>query len=62
MFKKLFYNFKSFRSGPVKDIYNKGINALARGNLDEAISLFKEVYEQHPSAAYNLGLIYLDGA
>lgn len=62
MFKKLFYNFKSFRSGPVKDIYNKGVNALARGNLDEAISLFKEVYEQHPSAAYNLGLIYLDGA
>lgn len=62
MFKKLFQNFAGTSSDDVREIYNRGVNALARGQLDDAISLFEQVCEEHPSAAYNLGLIYLDGA
>ncbi len=62
MFQKLFQQIFSFQPDHVKIIYNDGVNALARGDLDKAIPLFKQICEQHPSAAYNLGLIYLDGA
>lgn len=62
MFKKLFQHIATFLPSDVKSTYNEGVNALARGNLDKAIFLFEQVCEQHPSAAYNLGLIYLDGA
>ena len=62
MFKKLFQQITTFLPSDVKSTYNEGVNALARGDLDKAISLFEQVCEEHPSAAYNLGLIYLDGA
>lgn len=61
MFKKLFQSIATFQSDDVKSIYNDGVNALARGNLTTAIPLFEQICHQHPSAAYNLGLIYLDG-
>lgn len=61
MFKKLFQQITTFQSDNVKSIYNDGVNALARGELDKAIRLFEDICDKHPSAAYNLGLIYLDG-
>ena len=61
MFKKLFQNIWTDQDDSVKNIYNEGVKALAKGDqLDKAIALFKQICEQHPSAAYNLGLIYLD--
>ncbi|MCI5764282.1 hypothetical protein [Actinobacillus porcinus] len=62
MFKKLFSNIFSYQEESVKLVYNDGVTALARGDIRKAISLFEKVCNQHPSAAYNLGLIYLDGA
>lgn len=62
MFKKLFQLISTNQDDSVKNLYNKGVNELARNNVDDAISLFKSISHQHPSAAYNLGLIYLDGA
>ena len=35
-------------SDDVREIYNRGVNALARGQLDDAISLFEQVCEEHP--------------
>nr|WP_314741519.1 hypothetical protein [uncultured Haemophilus sp.] len=61
MFKKLFQPIATFQTDGVKSIYNDGVNALARGDLTTAIPLFEQICQQHPSAAYNLGLIYLDG-
>lgn len=63
MFKSLFQSISSGRSNddPVLIAYNNGVNALARGELIQAIAHFKPIAEQHPSAAYNLGLIYLGG-
>lgn len=64
MFKSLFQNVFSGRADddPIKLSYNKGVQALARNDLEQAIACFESISEQHPSAAYNLGLIYLDGA
>lgn len=62
MFKKLFKTIIATHNDDIKIIYNKGVTELARGNINNAIELFEQVYEQHESAAYNLGLIYLDGA
>lgn len=62
MFKKLFQSIWTDQDDSVKEIYNDGVNALARDQLDQAIALFEQISAQHPSAAYNLGLIYLDGA
>lgn len=61
MFKKLFQSIATFQPDNVKSTYNDGVNALARGDLTTAIPLFEQICQQHPSAAYNLGLIYLDG-
>ena len=63
MFKPLFQGIFSGRedNDPVKVKYNLGVQSLARGNLQDAIDKFKSICEQHSSAAYNLGLIYLDG-
>ena len=41
--------------------YNLGVFELQNGNIEKAIVLFQSIASQHPSAAYNLGLIYLDG-
>ena len=60
-FTKLFQNIDTDYSDDVKAIYNFGVLALAEGNILEAISYFKQIEKQHSSAAYNLGLIYLDG-
>lgn len=62
MFKKLFQPIFSSNKIDVKEIYNNGVNQLAKGHIDSAIELFEKVCNEHPSAAYNLGLIYLDGA
>ncbi|WP_432716971.1 tetratricopeptide repeat protein [Haemophilus haemolyticus] len=62
MFKKLFQAIFTSQPDEVKVIYNQGVMALSGGYVHRAIFFFKQVCEQHPSAAYNLGLIYLDGA
>src|SRR5699024_3028478 len=62
MFKKLFQNIWTDQADSITNIYNECGTALAIGDqLDKAIAIFKQICEQHPSAAYNLGLIYLDG-
>ncbi|OBX06252.1 hypothetical protein QV08_10630 [Gallibacterium salpingitidis] len=58
---QLFKNIFTTQNDSIKEIYNKGVIALAAGNLDQAIQYFEKVSDQHPSAAYNLGLIYLNG-
>lgn len=60
-FKKLFSNGYTSNNLDVQQIYNNGVIELTRGNLDKAIHLLKQVENEHMSAAYNLGLIYLDG-
>lgn len=61
MFKKLFKQITTLQPDNVKITYNEGVKALAKGELEKAISLFVQIHDKHPSAAYNLGLIYLDG-
>lgn len=61
-FSKLFSSIETNYSPETKAIYNKGVIALSEGNLPQAIVYFNQVTDEHPSAAYNLGLIYLDGA
>lgn len=61
-FKKLFQHIDTDYSEDTKDIYNQGVIALAKGDIHTAINLFEKVDYEHHSAAYNLGLIYLDGA
>lgn len=61
-FSKLFGSIDTNYSPEVKSIYNQGVIALSEGNLPQAIHYFQQVEDEHPSAAYNLGLIYLDGA
>ncbi|MFU2079712.1 hypothetical protein ACLQ91_03920 [Avibacterium endocarditidis] len=62
MFKKLFQAIFTSQPDEIKMIYNQGVMALSRGDVHRAIFFFTQVCDQHPSAAYNLGLIYLDGA
>lgn len=64
MFKSLFQSIFSERAedDPLRVTYNLGVQSLARGNLQDAISKFKSICNEHSSAAYNLGLIYLHGA
>ncbi|MDK4580182.1 hypothetical protein QG025_03160 [Kingella kingae] len=61
-FKRLFNPIDTKYSPETKEIYNKGVAALSKGNVKQAIDYFERVEYEHPSAAYNLGLIYLDGA
>ena len=61
-FSKLFSSIDTNYSSETKSIYNNGVIALSEGNLPQAIHYFREIEDEHPSAAYNLGLIYLDGA
>ncbi|MCF7530587.1 hypothetical protein ACOR62_00050 [Neisseria lisongii] len=62
MFKKLFQSIFSNHSYKIKFIYNKGVRELARNNISYAINIFESISDKHESAAFNLGLIYLDGA
>lgn len=61
MFKKLFQNIFSNHSDDLKSTYNDGVAALKKGYINDAITIFKQIAHKHQSAAYNLGLIYLDG-
>ena len=61
-FSRLFNPIDTNYSPETKEIYNKGVIALSKGNIKQAINYFERVDYEHPSAAYNLGLIYLDGA
>ncbi|MDK4525952.1 tetratricopeptide repeat protein [Kingella kingae] len=61
-FHRLFNPIDTKYSPETKEIYNKGVVALSKGNVKQAIDYFERVEYEHPSAAYNLGLIYLDGA
>ena len=61
-FSRLFNPIDTNYSPETKEIYNKGVIALSKGNIKQAINYFERVNYEHPSAAYNLGLIYLDGA
>ncbi len=61
MFQKGFQPITTSNSDNTKEIYNQGVLNLARNNIQEAISLFEKISTTHSSAAYNLGLIYLDG-
>lgn len=62
-FTSLFQNIFSGRSSddPIKITYNLGVQSLAKGDVMDAIDKFKSVCNEHSSAAYNLGLIYLNG-
>ncbi|MDK9561935.1 MULTISPECIES: hypothetical protein [Gallibacterium] len=48
MFKKLFQNIWTDQDDSVKNIYNEGVKALAKGDqLDKAIALFKQIVVVH---------------
>lgn len=61
LFSKLFKPIDTKQSASIKAIYNQGVFALSENNLPQAIAYFKQIENKHPSAAYNLGLIYLNG-
>lgn len=60
--KKFFFSINTNQSEDIKAIYNQGVLFLSDNRVEQAIKCFEQVADIHPSAAYNLGLIYLDGA
>lgn len=61
MFLKLFEDIFSGKSPSIVKIYNEGVIQLKIGNTRKAIDIFEKIKNKHPSAAYNLALIYLHG-
>ena len=57
----LFQNISTNHSDEVNSVYNAGVRALSAGKVQTAIEAFSSIADKHPSAAYNLGLIYLHG-
>lgn len=57
----LFQDINTENSQDIKDIYNSGVRALSKQDIQAAVETFKRIEDEHPSAAYNLGLIYLNG-
>lgn len=46
----------------ITDRYNSGVGFLQAGNIDKAIDVFSSLVElDHPSAIYNLALLYTQG-